>query len=69
MPIFIISGDKDPVGKNGESVNKLYGKYKESGIENVTIKLYSGARHEILNEINKQEVFDDVLSFLDKCNR
>ena len=69
LPIFIISGDKDPVGKYGESVNKLYGKYKESGIENVTIKLYSGARHEILNEINKQEVFDDVLSFLDKCNR
>lgn len=64
LPIYIISGDCDPVGKYGEDVKKLYDKYKKIGIKNVDMKLYEGARHEILNEINKKEVYGDVLAFL-----
>ncbi len=65
LPIFIISGDKDPVGKMGKSVSKLYDMYNQLGIEDVKIKLYENARHEIVNEINKDEVYADVLEWLD----
>lgn len=65
LPIFIISGDKDPVGKMGKAVSKLYDMYTQLGIENVKIKLYEGARHEIVNELNKDEVYADVSGWLD----
>ena len=61
-PIAIFSGDSDPVGGNGKLVKKLYEQYKNLGVEDVTLKLYEGARHEILNETNRQEVFDDFLA-------
>ncbi|MDE5618197.1 MAG: alpha/beta hydrolase [Clostridia bacterium] len=65
LPIFIISGDNDPVGDNGKLVNRLYDTYKEYGLKDVTIKLYNGARHELLNEINKDEVYADVLRYFE----
>lgn len=68
LPIFIISGDKDPVGGMGELVKNLYEMYKGLGF-NVDIKLYEGARHEILNEINKQDVYNDALNFFEKYNK
>jgi len=61
-PIGIFSGDKDPVGGQGELVQKLFDQYKNLGVKDVTIKLYEGARHEILNEINNKEVYNDVLA-------
>lgn len=64
-PIAIFSGDKDPVGGNGKLVQKLYDQYKNLGVKNLTIKLYPDARHEILNEINRAEVYADFLSRLD----
>lgn len=65
-PIGIFSGDKDPVGGKGKLVNKLYEQYKGLGIEDVTIKLYKNGRHEILNEINRQEVYADMLARIDE---
>ncbi len=65
-PIGIFSGDKDPVGGNGKLVKKLYEQYKNLGVEDLTIKLYEGARHEILNEINNQEVYSDFLARIDE---
>lgn len=61
-PIAIFSGDKDPVGGNGKLVNKLYEQYKNLDVKNVTCKLYPDARHEILNEINNKEVYNDFLA-------
>ncbi len=61
-PIAIFSGDKDPVGGKGKLVQKLYDQYKELGVKNLSIKLYPDARHEILNETNNQEVYNDVLA-------
>lgn len=61
-PIAIFSGDKDPVGGNGKLVNKLYEQYKDLGVKDVTCKLYPDARHEILNETNKDEVYADFLA-------
>lgn len=67
LPLFIISGDKDPVGGMGKLVIKLYEKYLSIGMTNVSMKLYPDARHELLNEINKQEVYSDVSDFCDAC--
>ena len=63
---FIISGDADPVGRWGEGVKVVYENLCEAGVSNVTLKLYPGARHELLNEQNRGEVFDDVLAFFEK---
>ena len=68
LPIFIISGDQDPVGGMGVLVKNLFEMYKDFGF-NVDIKLYEGARHEILNEINKEEVYNDALAFFEAHNK
>jgi alpha-beta hydrolase superfamily lysophospholipase len=64
LPIYIFSGDKDPVGKNGKGVLKLVKTYKGHGIKDLTHKLYEDGRHEMLNEINKEEVITDVLKWI-----
>ena len=64
IPVFFIAGDKDPVGENGKGVQKAYDSFIAAGMKDVEIKLYEDARHEILNEINKREVFDDILNWL-----
>lgn len=63
VPIFIIAGDADPVGEFGESVKKLYSFYLKNQLP-ATLKLYPEARHEILNETNKEEVYSDIVEFL-----
>lgn len=63
--IFIFSGAEDPVSAFGKSVKKLYQKYAKANL-NVTMKLYPTLRHETLNEIENQQVYDDVLEFIDK---
>jgi len=66
LPILIFSGDKDPVGKNGKGVLKLYRTYKKINIKDVTYKLYKEGRHEMLNEINKDEVMGDIVQWLNR---
>ncbi len=63
-PIGIFSGDNDPVGGNGKLVKKLYDQYKFLGVKDLTLKLYPNARHEILNETNRAEVYADFLTRL-----
>lgn len=65
LPILFISGGKDPVGDNGKGVRKVYDKYYCSGLD-AQIKLFEDARHEILNETNKEEVYDFVYNWLEK---
>ncbi|MCM1289152.1 MAG: lysophospholipase [Corallococcus sp.] len=65
-PILLIAGDADPVGVYGKGVSKLEKFYaKKVRVNNVTKRLYSGARHEILNETCKHEVYADVVEWLD----
>ena len=66
LPILLISGKKDVVGNEGKMVYKCYEKYKEAGIKNISIKLYENMRHEILNEIGKEEVYEDILNWIRK---
>ncbi len=65
LPILIFSGDKDPVGKNGKGIINLYNRYKNNGVKDVKYILYKDGRHEMLNEINKDEVMEDVVQWLD----
>lgn len=65
MPVYFMSGDMDPVGECGKGVQKVYNNFLEAGMKDVSIKLYPGGRHEMLNEINKDEVYADILAWLD----
>ena len=65
-PLLIISGKDDPVGGMGKSVVDLYKFYISLDIKDVSLKLYNGARHEILNEPIKKQVYSDIIEFLEK---
>ena len=65
LPLLLISGAEDPVGNWGEGVRKTYMAYLENSQCDVNIRIYEDDRHEILNETNKAEVYDDIRSFLD----
>ena len=65
LPVFFISGDLDPVGENGKGPAKAYAAFKSAGMRDVTIRFYKNCRHELLNELNKDEVQKDVLSWLE----
>ncbi len=64
LPILMFSGDMDPVGGT-KPLEKVYRSYQKAGITDVTLKLYPEGRHEMLNEINKDEVYKDVINWLD----
>ena len=64
MPILIFSGDQDPVGEKGKGPKRAYNAYKKAGVKDVTLTLYPGGRHEMLNEINKEQVYDDILKWI-----
>ncbi|MFT8315352.1 MAG: alpha/beta hydrolase [Clostridium sp.] len=66
LPIYIFSGGKDPVGKSGKGVKRLAETYKSLGVKDLTFKLYKDGRHDMLNEINKDEVIEDVLAWLSR---
>jgi alpha-beta hydrolase superfamily lysophospholipase len=64
VPIFIMTGSEDPLG--GEKGNKkLLDAYRKVGVHDVELVVYHGARHEVFNEVNKQEVLDDLVAWLD----
>ncbi len=64
-PVFFISGGFDPVGSNGNGVRKVYELFKDAGMTDVNLKLYPGLRHEILNEVCHDLVYQDVLIWLE----
>lgn len=63
-PIILMSGDADPVGGYGMQVARIYRDYVRAGFEDVAYKFYEGARHEILNETNREDVYKDILDWL-----
>ena len=65
MPIFLVSGSMDPVGDDGKGVKETYKNLKKTGHKRVSMKIYEGARHEILNETNRDEVYADIIEWLD----
>lgn len=65
-PIYFMSGAEDPVGDYGAGVEKAYRAFCDAGLHDVTMKLYPGGRHEMLNETNREEVMQDILAWLDQ---
>ena len=66
LPILMLSGLSDPVGYYGEKVKEVCELYKKHNVKDVTVKLYDGARHNILTEINKEEVRADLMEWITK---
>ena len=66
LPVYIFGGDEDPVGGNTKSVLKLIELYKSIPIKDLEYKFYKGGRHEMLNETNKLEVIEDIVTWLNR---
>ena len=66
LPIAFFSGDKDPVGHWGADVPLIVKQFQDMGMKNVFLKMYPEDRHEILNEINRREVYEDIYGWLEK---
>ncbi len=66
LPTLVMSGDMDPVGNYGRGPDYVYKHLLIAGCNNVELKLYEGARHELFNETNKEEVFADMAAWLEK---
>ena len=66
LPVLFVSGADDPVGEFGKGVCKIYEKYRAAGIRDVTLRLYTGDRHEILNETDRDQVYKDLLGWFEK---
>lgn len=64
LPIYIFSGEKDPVGRNTKGVLRICSDYKKIGIEDVSCRIYKGARHEMLNETNREEVYGGIIDWI-----
>jgi alpha-beta hydrolase superfamily lysophospholipase len=68
-PIYVFAGERDPVGKMGKGVRALIARLRRSGCDRIEEKLYAEGRHEMLNETNREEVMNEVASFLDRALR
>lgn len=66
LPVFFIAGGDDPVGSYGKGVRQAAAAFRKIGMTNVQERIYPLCRHEILNEINKEEVYEDVLQWIEK---
>lgn len=64
LPVYIVSGDKDPVGECGKAVRKVYEALKAVGLQKVELKLFEGDRHEILNETDRAEVMQNLYKWI-----
>lgn len=66
LSVVFVAGKEDPVGDFGKGVRSVYKRYKLNGIQDVKIRLYEDDRHEILNEVDKEQVYQDLLMWLEK---
>lgn len=64
LPVLLVSGTDDPLAGGGEAIRTVANRYREAGLVAVSVELYDGARHELLNETNRDEVTRRILTFL-----
>ncbi len=69
MPVCFISGDSDPVGQMSKGVLQVAQQFRDAGLKDVTVKLYHNARHELFNEMNRDEVIADLSAWLEQAVR
>ena len=66
LPVFFIAGSDDPVGPYGKGVHTCAEAFRKVGMEDVSVRIYPLCRHEILNEINREQVYQDVWKWIEK---
>lgn len=66
LPVFFVAGGHDPVGNYGKGIHRCADAFRKAGMTDVQVKIYPLCRHEILNELNKAEVFRDILQWIEK---
>lgn len=64
LPVLLLSGADDPVGNYGKSVENVYRSYLEHGMQNVQMKLYEKDRHELLNEVDREQVYGEIYRWI-----
>jgi len=64
LPVFFIAGGDDPVGSYGKGIHRSVEEFKKAGMTDVSCRIYPLCRHEILNEINREEIFQDVYRWI-----
>ena len=64
LPVFFIAGGDDPVGNYGKGVHQTADAFRKAGMTDVSVRVYPLCRHEILNEINKEEIYEDVAQWI-----
>ncbi len=65
LPIMLMSGSDDPIGNRGKAIDDLFVRLEDAEVNNISMKLYEGARHELVHETNKEEIFADILEWTD----
>ena len=65
LPVLFIAGEEDPVGSFGKGIHQAANAFRKAGMTDVQVTLYPDCRHEILNELNREEVFADVINWID----
>jgi alpha-beta hydrolase superfamily lysophospholipase len=65
LPVFIAGGGMDPVGSFGKDLIRLAEMYRSCGMQHIQCKIYPGARHELIHEINREEFVNDIQAWLD----
>ena len=65
LPIWLLAGDKDPVGNMGKGVQQVYAAYQKADRKDINLTLYPDARHELLNETNRREIIQDIIEWLE----
>lgn len=66
LPILMVSGAEDPVGDYGEGVKRAKASLEAAGVKNIFLKLYEKDRHELLNELDRRQVMEDIYSWMQK---
>lgn len=66
LPVLFVAGGDDPVGDFGNGVRKVADVFRDVGMEDVSVRIYPLCRHEILNEMNKAEVCEDIFAWMTK---
>ncbi|RYG10144.1 MAG: alpha/beta fold hydrolase [Burkholderiales bacterium] len=68
LPVYLFTGERDPVNHNLDWFHPLVRRMRDAGLRDVTVKTYPGARHEVLNEVNRGEVMANLLVWLDRIS-
>ena len=69
IPLLVISGEEDPVGGFGKGVRSVFVRIQSAKIKDATLILYPGMRHEILNELGSQQVWEEIAQWMEKKYR